>query len=111
MTINFKYKIRKGDKVIVTTGKDKGKRGKVTIVYPSKALALVSGINIVLRHVKPTQHSEGGILKKEKPIHISNLAILDPTLDKPTKVGFKILESGEKVRYSKLSGEIIKLES
>jgi large subunit ribosomal protein L24 len=104
-----KYKIRTGDKVIVTTGSDKGKKGTVLNVNPSLALATVSGVNVVVRHTKPTQDKEGGLLRKEKAISISNLAILDPKLDKPTKVGFKLLETGEKVRYSKLSGEIIKL--
>jgi large subunit ribosomal protein L24 len=106
----IKYKIRSGDQVIVISGKDKDKKGRVIKIYPSEGLALVNGVNIVSRHTKPTQDSEGGILKKEKPIAISNLAILDPKFNKPTKVGFKFLEDGKKVRYCKLSGEIIKLE-
>jgi len=108
--IKIKYKIRSGDEVIVVTGKDKGKKGRVVKIYPTKGLALVNDVNVVSRHTKPTQTSDGGIVKKEKPIAISNLAILDPKFNKPTKVGFKFLENGEKVRYCKLSGEIIKLE-
>ncbi len=107
----IKHKIRKGDTVVVITGKDKGKKGAVLSVNPSESLALVRGINVVLRHTKPTQSSDGGILRIEKPIHISNLAILDPKLDKPTKIGFKFLEGGQKIRYSKLSGEVIKLQN
>jgi large subunit ribosomal protein L24 len=104
-----KFKVRTGDTVIVVAGKDKGKKGQIIKMYPSKSIALVRGINVVSKHTKPTQEKEGGIIKKESPIHISNLAILDPKLDKPTKVGFKFLEDGVKVRYAKLSGEIIKL--
>jgi large subunit ribosomal protein L24 len=112
MTVsNQKYKIRAGDNVFVITGKDKGKTGRIIKMYPQESKALVGGINIVLRHTKPTQSNEGGILKKEKPIHISNLALLDPISNKPTKVGFRFLENGEKIRYSKSSGEIIKLQS
>jgi large subunit ribosomal protein L24 len=108
---NKKYKIRAGDNVFVITGKDRGKTGRIIKMYPQESKALVEGVNIVLRHTKPTQSSEGGILKKEKPVHISNLALLDPASLKPTKVGFKFLENGEKVRYLKSSGEIIKLQS
>ena len=100
-------KIRKGDEVIIQTGKDKGKRGKVINVFPKTSLAVVSGINIALKHVKPTQEKDGGIHKKEKPIHISNLSIVDPKLNKVCKIGFKYLDNGDKVRYSKLSGENI----
>jgi large subunit ribosomal protein L24 len=103
----FSFKIKKGDIVSVQVGKDKGKTGKVLNIYPYRSLALVSGVNISFKHVKPTQSSEGGINKKEMPIHISNLSLMDPKVNKPCKVGFKFLDNGNKVRYSKLSGEFI----
>jgi large subunit ribosomal protein L24 len=104
----FNCKIRKGDEVIVQTGKDKGKTGRVQNIFPTKSLAIVSGINISFKHVKPSQGKEGGVLKKEMPIHVSNLSFLDPKLSKGCKIGFKYLENGDKVRYSKLSGDNIK---
>jgi len=100
-------KIRKGDQVVVMTGRDKGKRGEVFQVMPKEARALVRGVNIVRRHQRQTAAQEGGIIAKEAPIHLSNLALEDPRDGKPTRVGFKRLEDGRKVRIAKRSGEQI----
>jgi large subunit ribosomal protein L24 len=100
-------KIRKGDSVIVTTGRDKGKRGEVFRVMPKDARALVRGVNLVRRHQRQSAAQEGGIVSKEAPIHLSNLALLDPKDGKPTRIGFKTLEDGRKVRIAKRSGEEI----
>ncbi|WP_028878491.1 50S ribosomal protein L24 [Terasakiella pusilla] len=100
-------KIKKGDSVIVLTGKDKGKTGEVLSVKPAEAKAVVQGINLVKRHTKPTQFQAGGIVEKEAAIAISNIAVVDPKEGKATRVGFKTLEDGKKVRYAKLSGEVI----
>lgn len=100
-------KIRKGDKVVVLTGRDKGKAGEVVKIVLKHRRAFVQGINIVKRHTKPSQSNPGGIVDKELPIHLSNLAILDPKDDKPTRIGFKRLQDGRKVRFAKRSGEVI----
>jgi large subunit ribosomal protein L24 len=100
-------KIRKGDKVIVTAGRDKGKRGEVRQVMPTEGRALVAGVNLVRRHTRQTAQTEGGITTKESTIHLSNLAIADPKTGKPTRVGFKILDDGRKVRVAKRSGDLI----
>ena len=100
-------KIRKGDKVIVLNGRDKGRTGEVFEVRPDDNKALVRGVNLVKRHQKQTQAQEGGIISKEAPIHLSNIAIADPKDGKPTRVGFKILDDGRKVRVAKRSGELI----
>ncbi|WP_455475219.1 50S ribosomal protein L24 [Bartonella sp. B17] len=100
-------KIRKGDKVIVLSGKDKGFRGEVIKVNPKENNALVSGVNMVKRHQRQTQKQEAGIISKESPIHLSNLAIADPKDGKPTRVGFRMNADGSKVRFSKRSGELI----
>ena len=100
-------KIRKGDKVVVLAGKDKGKTGSVLQVMPTETRALVQGLNLVRRHTKQTAQTEGGILSKEAPIHLSNLAIADPKTGKPTRVGFKTLDDGRKVRVAKRSGDLI----
>jgi large subunit ribosomal protein L24 len=101
-------KIKKGDKVIVLAGRDKGKQGEVIAVMPSEGRALVRGVNMVRRHTKQSaQNPEGGILSKEGPINLSNLAIEDPKDGKPTRVGFRVLEDGTKTRYAKRSGENI----
>jgi large subunit ribosomal protein L24 len=97
-------KIRKGDKVIVLTGRDKGRTGEVVQVRRSEDRALVRGVNLVKRHQRQTPSQEGGIISKEAPIHLSNLAIADPKDGKPTRVGFKILADGRKVRFAKRSG-------
>ena len=100
-------KIKKGDKVVVLTGRDKGRSGEVQSVNPTDRRAIVAGVNLVKRHTKQTQQSEGGILSKEAPIQLSNLAIADPKDGKPTRVGFKILDDGRKVRVAKRSGDLI----
>lgn len=100
-------KIKKGDTVIVLTGKDKGKSGEVLGLVKKDNRALVRGINMVKRHQRQSQTQEGGIIAKEAPIHLSNLALADPKDDKPTRVGFKRLDDGTKVRYAKRSGELI----
>ncbi|MEM7288925.1 MAG: 50S ribosomal protein L24 [Pseudomonadota bacterium] len=100
-------KLRKGDNVIVLTGKDKGRKGEVLKVNPKEGKALVQGINMVKRHQRQTQSSEAGIVTREAPIQISNLAFVDPKEGKATRVGFKIMDDGRKVRVAKLSGEVI----
>jgi large subunit ribosomal protein L24 len=100
-------KIKKGDRVIVTAGRDKGKRGEVRQVMPTEGRAIVAGVNLVRRHTRQTPQTEGGIITKESTIHLSNLAILDPKTDKPTRVGFKILDDGRKVRVARGSGDLI----
>ncbi len=97
-------KIKKGDRVVVLAGRDKGRTGEVIEVRPDENRALVRGINIVKRHQRQTAQQEGGIISKELPIHLSNLAIADPKDGKPTRVGFKILADGRKVRIAKRSG-------
>ena len=98
-------KIKKGDNVVVLAGRDKGKRGEVIAVMPKENRALVRGINMVRRHQRQSQTQEGGIISKEGPIQVSNLAIEDPKDGKPTRVGFKLLADGKKVRIAKRSGE------
>src|SRR3712207_3990039 len=101
-------KIRKGDRVQVLAGRDKGKRGEVIAVMPKEDRALVQGVNMVKRHQKPQGLNQpGGIIEKEAPIHLSNLALIDPTSDKPTRVGFSVLEDGRKVRVARPSGEVL----
>jgi large subunit ribosomal protein L24 len=100
-------KIKKGDKVVVLTGRDKGRSGEVKSVDPTEGRAIVVGVNVVKRHTRQTQQTEGGIISKEAPIQLSNLAIADPKDGKPTRVGFKILDDGRKVRVAKRSGDLI----
>ncbi|MBR2536404.1 MAG: 50S ribosomal protein L24 [Hyphomicrobium sp.] len=100
-------KIKKGDAVVVLAGRDKGKRGEVIEIRPKEGRALVRGINVVRRHQRQTAQAEGGIISKEGPIQISNLAIEDPKDGKPTRVGFKVLADGKKIRIAKRSGEQI----
>lgn len=102
-----KMKIKKGDRVFVTTGKDKGKTGDVLKVFTKTDRVLVQGANMIKRHTRPTQSAAGGIVEKEASIHVSNVAHIDPKDDKPTRVGFKVLEGGNKVRFAKRSGEVI----
>ncbi|HXH18131.1 MAG TPA: 50S ribosomal protein L24 [Chitinophagales bacterium] len=103
-----KLHIKKNDQVIVIAGEDKGKKGRVLEVYPDKNRALVEGIRIVSRHTKPTaKYPDGGIVKKEAPVHVSNLMLLDPKTGKPTRIGRKKV-GGKLVRYAKKSGEVIK---
>ena len=100
-------KIKKGDRVVVTTGRDKGRSGEVIEVRPTENRALVRGVNLVRKHQKQTARDEGGIVSKEAAIHLSNLALADPKDGKPTRVGFKVLEDGRKVRVAKRSGDQI----
>ena len=100
-------KIKKGDKVVVMTGRDKGKTGEVRQMMKDEGRAIVTGVNLVRRHTRPSTQTEGGILTKEASIHLSNLAIADPKSGKPTRVGFKILDDGRKVRVAKRSGDLI----
>lgn len=102
-----KMKIKKGDQVIVLTGKDKGKKGEVVRAIPTEARVVVKGVNVVKKNTKPTQFAPGGIEEKELPIHVSNVALADPKTGKPTKVGFKIGKDGKKSRVARASGETI----
>ena len=104
-----KLHIKKGDTVYVNAGNDKGKTGKVISVDPSKDRAIVEGVNMVSKHTKPNAaNPQGGIIKQEAPIHISNLNVVDPKTNKPTRIGRRLNEDGKLVRYSKTSGEEIK---
>jgi large subunit ribosomal protein L24 len=106
-------RIRKGDKVVVITGSDKGKRGEVLTVFPKAERAVVQGINVAKKHVKPQGMGKpGGIIEQEATIHLSNLALIDPKTDKPTRVGFRVLEAdaqgqGRKVRVARATGNVI----
>jgi large subunit ribosomal protein L24 len=100
-------KIKKGDKVIVTTGRDKGKKGEVLKVLPKENKAVVSGVNTAKRHTKQTQRTQGGIVNKDLPIELSNLAHIDPKSGEATKIGWKELGDGRRVRFAKKSGEVI----
>jgi large subunit ribosomal protein L24 len=102
-----KMKIKKGDKVVVITGKDKGKSGEVTRVILDENRVVVAGVNMVTKHAKPTQASAGGLTRIEAPIHASNVALADPKSGKATKVGFKTMTDGKKVRVAKKSGETV----
>ena len=101
--------IRKNDNVLVVTGKDRGKRGRVLKVDPERNRLIVEGVNMIKRHTKPNpgKNVKGGIVERENPIHVSNVALIDPKSDKPTRVGYKVLEDGRKVRFAKRSGEIL----
>jgi large subunit ribosomal protein L24 len=100
-------KIKKGDRVIVTTGRDKGKKGEVLKVFPKENRAVVNGVNTAKRHQKQTQKAQGGIVNKDMPIELSNLAHIDPKSGEATKVGWKVLGDGRRVRFAKKSGEVI----
>jgi large subunit ribosomal protein L24 len=101
-------KIKKGDKVVILSGKDKGKHGEVTKAMPKEGKVVVGGVNMMTRHKKPSQtNPQGGLERIEAPLHISKVAIEDPKTGKPTRVGFKVLEDGRKVRVAKRSGELI----
>jgi large subunit ribosomal protein L24 len=103
-----KLHVRKGDEVQVIAGKDKGKKGRVLAAFPKKERVIVEGVNIIKKHQRPNPaHPQGGIIEKEAPIHVSNVMLLDPKTGEPTRIGYKILEDGTKVRYAKKSGEII----
>jgi large subunit ribosomal protein L24 len=102
-----KLKIKKGDHVVVIAGKDRGKKGEVLKVMPEENRAIVKGVAMVRRHQRQTPSQEGGIIAKEAPIHISNLALEDPKDGKPTRAGYKFLKDGRKVRFARRSGEVI----
>ena len=102
-----KMKIKKGDQVQVITGKDKGAKGEVLKVLPTENRVLVQGVNVVKKHQKPTQFAAGGIVEKELTIHASNVMLIDPKSDKPTRAGYKMLKDGKKVRIARKSGEEI----
>ena len=102
-----KFKVKKGDRVIVLSGKDKGKTGEILKMIPEDQRAIVQGVNMAKRHTAPSQAGAGGIVEKEASIHISNLSHVDPKDSNATRVGYKNLEDGRKVRYAKRSGEVI----
>lgn len=105
---NNKLHVKKDDTVIVITGKDKGKKGRVLAAYPRENRVLVEGVNMVKKHQKPNQQNpQGGILTQEAPIHVSNVMLIDPKSGEPTRIGYKMLENGKKVRIAKKSGEAI----
>ena len=102
-----KMKIKKGDEVIVLVGRDQGKKGSVMRAIPSERKVVVQGVNMVKRHTRPSQAQPGGIIEKEMPVHVSNVSLLDPKDSQPTKVGYRTLGDGRKVRFAKRSGEVI----
>lgn len=102
-----KMRVKKGDRVIVRTGKDKGKSGEILKVITKESRVLVQGVNMVKKHQRPTQTSPGGISELEAPIHVSNVGLADPKDSTPTRVGYRILDGGQKVRFAKSSGEVI----
>ena len=105
--MSVKMKIKKGDRVVVITGRDKGKVGTVLRAIPTESRVVVEGVNMVKRHTRQTARDQGGIVEKEGTIHVSNVAHVDPKSNKPTRVGFKNLEDGRKVRVARDSGEVI----
>ncbi len=105
--MNTKLRVKKGDEVIVLTGREKGKKGSVLKVMPKDQRLLVQGVNMVKRHTRPSQANAGGIIEKEGSLHVSNVAHVDPKTGEPTRVGYRYLDDGRKVRYAKRSGEII----
>jgi len=102
-----KLKIKKGDKVVVLAGRDKGKSGNVIKALPTDNKVIVQGVNIAKRHQRQSATASGGIIEREMPIHVSNVSHIDPKDNKPTRVGFKTLEDGTKVRVARRSGEVI----
>ncbi|ANE46794.1 50S ribosomal protein L24 [Paenibacillus swuensis] len=105
---NNKLHVKKDDTVMVITGKDKGKKGRIIAAFPRENRVLVEGINMVKKHAKPSQQNpQGGILNQEAPIHVSNVMLLDPKSGQPTRIGYKVLDNGKKVRVAKKSGEVI----
>jgi len=105
---NNKLHVKKDDNVIVITGKDKGKKGRVIAAYPRQNRVLIEGVNMVKKHTRPSQQNpQGGIIEQEAAIHVSNVMHIDPKSGKPTRIGYKVLDSGKKVRVAKKSGEVI----
>jgi large subunit ribosomal protein L24 len=102
-----KLKIKKGDNVVVITGRDKGKTGEVLRVLPADSRVIVQGVNVAKRHARSRMGDPGGIVEKELTIHISNVAHIDPRSNKPTRIGYKNLDDGRKVRFARRSGEVI----
>ncbi len=102
-----KFKVKKGDEVVVIAGKEKGKKGKIVKILTQEARVIVGGVNMVKRHSKPSRTGAGGITEKEAPLHVSNVQLVDPKSGKPTRVGYKQLEDGTKVRVARRSGETI----
>ncbi len=100
-------KVKKGDQVVVIAGKDKGKKGEVLRVLPEDGRVVVQGVNVVTKHTRPSMTNQGGLVRQEGTIHVSNVAHVDPKTDKPTRVGFKTLEDGRKLRIARRSGEQI----
>ena len=105
--MTFKFKVKKGDQVVVLSGKDKGKTGEILKMVTDSQRAFVQGVNTAKRHTAPSQAGAGGIVEKEASVHISNISLIDPKDNKATRVGYRSLEDGRKVRYAKRSGEII----
>ena len=105
--MTLKFKVRKGDRVAILSGKDKGKTGEILKMIPDVRRAIVQGVNMVKRHTAPSQAGAGGVVEKEASIHVSNISLIDPKDDRATRIGFKSLEDGRKVRYAKKSGEVI----
>ena len=103
----LKLKIKKGDNVVVISGRDKGRTGEVLRVFPDEGRLIVQGVHVAKRHTRPRMGEPGGIVEKELTIHISNVAHVDPQSRKPTRIGYKILDDGRKVRFARRSGEII----
>lgn len=105
---NHKMHVKKEDTVIVISGKDKGKKGRVIAAFPRENRVLVEGVNLVKKHARPSQlNPQGGILTQEAPIHASNVMLVDPKTGLPTRIGYKVLDNGKKVRVAKRSGEVI----
>jgi large subunit ribosomal protein L24 len=102
-----KFKIKKGDRVIVVSGRDRGKQGEVLRVERKEDRLIVQGVNMIKRHSRPSAGHPGGIIDKEAPIHISNVAHVDPSSNRPSRIGYRFLEDGRKVRFAKRSGELI----
>jgi large subunit ribosomal protein L24 len=105
--MSVKLKIKKGDNVVVLTGRDKGKTGTVMKVMPKDSRVVVQGVNVVKRHTRPAAGQNGGIVEKESTIHVSNVSLIDPKTSKPTRVGSKMLDDGRKVRVARRSGEVL----
>jgi large subunit ribosomal protein L24 len=102
-----KMKIKKGDNVVVISGRDKGRAGEVLRVFPSEGRLIVQGVHVARRHTKPRMGDPGGIVDKELTIHVSNVAHVDPQSGKPTRIGYRILDGGRKVRVARRSGEVL----
>ena len=105
--MTMRLKVRKGDRVVVLTGKDKGKTGEILRVIPKESRVVVAGVNVAKRHTRARPGNPGGIDEREAPVHVSNVAHVDPQSGRPTRVGYRMMEDGTKVRFAKRSGEVI----